>query len=143
MGEPQAELTIRTAPAISESERGDQYLRLYDAFLETTTQMLATPKLNERLQLALEGVETIFGHRQAAIAIINEREADLRIRVAIGFDHDFSGIEMPIDSRCDAHVDLDAGGRSVTHLVRENALGAGRARVTAVRHLGDRAEVGP
>ena len=98
MGEPQAELTIRTAPAISESERGDQYLRLYDAFLETTTQMLATPKLNERLQLALEGVETIFGHRQAAIAIINEREADLRIRVAIGFDHDFSGIERPSDS---------------------------------------------
>jgi PAS domain S-box-containing protein len=98
MGEPQAELTIRSTPAMAESERGDPYLRLYDAFLETTTQMLATPKLNERLQLALEGVETIFGYRQAAIAIINEREAELRIRVAIGFDHDFSRVEMPIDS---------------------------------------------
>jgi PAS domain S-box-containing protein len=73
-------------------------LRQYDAFLETTTQMLATPKLNERLQLALEGVESIFGHRQAAIAIINEREAELRIRAAIGFDGDFSRVEMPIDS---------------------------------------------
>jgi PAS domain S-box-containing protein len=98
MGESQAELTIRTTPSISESERVDPYLRLYDAFLETTTQMLATPKLNERLQLALEGVETIFGCRQAAIAIINEREAELRIRVAIGFDQDFSRVEMPIDS---------------------------------------------
>jgi PAS domain S-box-containing protein len=98
MGESQAELTIRTAPTISESERVDPYLRLYDAFLETTTQMLATPKLNERLQLALEGVETIFGYRQAAIAIINERDAELRIRVAIGFDQDASRAEMPIDS---------------------------------------------
>ena len=98
MGESSAELTIRTAPTISESERVDPYLRQYDAFLETTTQMLATPKLNERLQLALEGVEGIFGHRQAAIAIINERDAELRVRVAIGFDGDFSRVEMPIDS---------------------------------------------
>jgi PAS domain S-box-containing protein len=98
MGDRQAELTIRTAPIISDSERVDPYLRQYDAFLETTTQMLATPKLNERLQLALEGVESIFGHRQAAIAIINERDAELRIRVAIGFDGDFSRVEMPIDS---------------------------------------------
>src|SRR5687768_18378997 len=98
MGESQAELTIRTTPSISESERVEPYMRLYDAFLETTTQMLATPKLNERLQLALEGVETIFGCRQAAIAIINEREAELRIRVAIGFDQDFSRVELPIDS---------------------------------------------
>lgn len=98
MGESQAELTIRTAPTISESERVDPYMRLYDAFLETTTQMLATPKLNERLQLALEGVETIFGYRQAAIAIINERDAELRIRVAIGFDPDSSRADMPLDS---------------------------------------------
>ena len=98
MGESQAELTIRNAPTISEPERVDPYLRLYDAFLETTTQMLATPKLNERLQLALEGIETIFGCRQAAVAIINEREAELRIRVAIGFDPDFSRVDMPIDS---------------------------------------------
>ena len=98
MGESPAELTIPSAPAISESERVDPYLRQYDAFLETTTQMLATPKLNERLLLALEGVEGIFGHRQAAIAIISERDAELRIRVAIGFDEDFSRVEMPMDS---------------------------------------------
>src|SRR6185295_5662259 len=98
MGEPQAELTIRSAPAISESERVDPYLRQYDAFLETTTQMLATPKLNERLLLALEGIENIFGHKQAAIAIINERDAELRIRAAVGFDGEPIRVEMPIDS---------------------------------------------
>ena len=98
MGEPSAELTIRTSPTISESERVEPYLRQYDAFLETTTQMLATPRLNERLQLALEGVESIFGHHQAAIAIINERDAELRVRVAIGLNGDFSRVEMPIDS---------------------------------------------
>ena len=98
MGEVPSELTFRNAPAISESERVDPYLRLYDAFLETTTQMLATPKLNERLLLALEGIESIFGYRQAAIAIINEKDAELRIRVASGFDSDAVGVEMPLDS---------------------------------------------
>src|SRR5688572_25144070 len=98
MGEVPSELTFRNAPAISESERVDPYLRLYDAFLETTTQMLATPKLNERLLLALEGIESIFGYRQAAIAIINEKDAELRIRVATGFDSDAVRVEMPLDS---------------------------------------------
>ena len=98
MGEVPAELTLRTAPSIADSERVDPYLRLYDAFLETTTQMLATPKLNERLLLALEGIDSIFGLKQAAIAIINERDAELRIRAAVGFDGDYTRVEMPIDS---------------------------------------------
>src|SRR5918997_3651143 len=98
MGEVPSELTFRASPTVSESERVDPYLRLYDEFLETTTQMLATPKLNERLLLALEGVESIFGHRQAAIAIINERDAELRIRAAVGFDGESTRVEMPLDS---------------------------------------------
>jgi PAS domain S-box-containing protein len=98
MGEVPAELTYRSAPSVSESERVEPYLRKYDEFLETTTQMLATPKLNERLLLALEGVESIFGHRQAAIAIINERDAELRIRAAVGFDGETTRVEMPLDS---------------------------------------------
>src|SRR5688572_2864613 len=98
MGEVPAELTYRVAPSVSESERVEPYLRKYDEFLETTTQMLATPKLNERLLLALEGVESIFGHRQAAIAIINERDAELRIRAAVGFDGESTRVEMPLDS---------------------------------------------
>ena len=98
MGEVPAELTYRSAPSVSESERVEPYLRKYDEFLETTTQMLATPKLNERLLLALEGVESIFGHRQAAIAIINERDAELRVRATVGFDGESTRVEMPLDS---------------------------------------------
>jgi PAS domain S-box-containing protein len=98
MGEVPADVALRTAPSIADSERVDPYLRLYDAFLETTTQMLATPKLNERLLLALEGIHSIFGLTQAAIAIINERDAELRIRAAVGFNGEPTRVEMPIDS---------------------------------------------
>ncbi|HET6851021.1 MAG TPA: ATP-binding protein [Pyrinomonadaceae bacterium] len=99
MGEVPAELGVRTPPSLSESERVSPYLRQYDIFVETTTQMLATPKLNERLQLALEGIASIFGHRQAAIAIINERDAELRVRAAVGFEDDSNTrVEMPLDS---------------------------------------------
>ena len=100
MGEVPAELAFQTAPSISDSERAAPHLRQFDVFIETTTQMLATPKLHERLLLALEAIATNFGHRQAAIAIINERDAELRVRAAIGFDVDPSTnrIEMPLDS---------------------------------------------
>jgi PAS domain S-box-containing protein len=100
MGEVPAELTYRGAPSISDSDRISPQLRLYDVFIETTTQMLATPKLQERLVLALEAIANNFGHRQAAIAIINERNAELRVRAAVGFDVDPSStrIEMPLDS---------------------------------------------
>ena len=71
MGEVPAELAYRDAPSISDSERAGPRLHQYDVFIETTTQMLATPKLQERLLLALEAITNNFGHRQAAIAIIN------------------------------------------------------------------------
>jgi PAS domain S-box-containing protein len=88
-----------TVPPIVDNDRIGSYLRQYDVFVETTTQMLATPRLNERLLLALEGIANIFGHRQAAVAIINERDAELCIRVAIGFENDhFTRVEMPLDS---------------------------------------------
>jgi PAS domain S-box-containing protein len=100
MGEVPSELAFRTAPSLSEPERPSPRARQYDVFIETTTQMLATPKLQERLLLALEAISTNFGHRQAAIAIINERDAELRIRAAVGFDGDLSTtkVEMPLDS---------------------------------------------
>src|SRR4029079_13169142 len=81
-------------------ERVTPNLRQYDVFIETTTQMLATPKLHERLLLALEEIGTNSGHRQAAIGIINERDAELRVRAAVGFEVDPSTtkIEMPLDS---------------------------------------------
>jgi PAS domain S-box-containing protein len=100
MGEVPSELAFRPAPSLSEPERPSPRARQYDVFIETTTQMLATPKLHERLLLALEAISTNFGHRQAAIAIINERDAELRIRAAVGFEGDPSAtkVEMPLDS---------------------------------------------
>ena len=75
-------------------------LRHFDVFVETTTQMLATPRLQERLLLALEAIVHNFGCEQAAIAIVNERDAELRIRAALGFDDDHAAarVEMPLDS---------------------------------------------
>src|SRR4026208_309165 len=100
MGEVPSEIAFRTAPSLSEPERPSPRARQYDVFIETTTQMLATPKLQERLLLALEAISTNFGHRQAAIAIINERDAELRIRAAVGFEGDPAAtrVEMPLDS---------------------------------------------
>jgi len=100
MGEAPSELALGTAPSLSEPERPSPRMRQYDVFIETTTQMLATPKLQERLLLALEAIATNFGHRQAAIGIINERDAELRIRAAIGFEGDpgSTKVEMPLDS---------------------------------------------
>lgn len=100
MGEVPSELAFRPAPSLSEPERPSPRARQYDVFIETTTQMLATPKLHERLLLALEAISTNFGHRQAAIAIINERDAELRIRAAVGFEGEPAAtkVEMPLDS---------------------------------------------
>lgn len=99
MGEVPTELAFATVPPIADNDRVGSYLRQYDVFVETTTQMLATPRLNERLLLALEGIANIFGHRQAAVAIINERDAELRIRAAVGFDSEHPArADMPLDS---------------------------------------------
>jgi PAS domain S-box-containing protein len=99
MGEVPTELAFATVPPISDNDRIGSYLRQYDEFVETTTQMLATPRLNERLLLALEGISNIFGHRQAAVAIIDERDAELRIRAAVGFDFEVPArADMPLDS---------------------------------------------
>jgi PAS domain S-box-containing protein len=100
MGEVPTEAVISTTPTNPDSEGFNSYLRQYDAFIETTTQMLITPKLNERLQLALEGVTNVLGHPQAAIALINERDAVLRIRATRGFDPEQAQakVEMALDS---------------------------------------------
>src|SRR5262245_47944872 len=99
MGEVPTELAFATVPPISDNDRIESYLRQYDVFVETTTQMLATPRLNERLLLALEGISNIFGHRQAAVAVINERDAELCVRAAVGFEGDPPArADMPLDS---------------------------------------------
>ena len=98
MGE--TELVFPTAPAIPDPEGLSSYLRQYDVFIETTTQMLVTPKLQERLLLALEAIANILGYPQSAIAIINERDAALRVQAAVGFEGDPAAtqVEIPLDS---------------------------------------------
>src|ERR1043166_476177 len=98
MGEVPSELAPEASRSIAEPAPVN--LRHFDVFIETTTQMLATPRLQERRLLALEAIVHNFGCRQAAIAIVNEREAELRMRAALGFgdDHAAARVEMPLDS---------------------------------------------
>lgn len=98
MSQVPTELPSQTAPGIAEADVPDTRLRQYEVLSETTTQMLATPTLDERLVLALEAVVTSLGHRQAAIAIVDERDASLKMRAAIGFEDEAARIEMPLDS---------------------------------------------
>src|SRR5689334_24137158 len=102
MGEVPSELAFQASRSMAEPERVN--LRHFDVFIETTTQMLATPRLQERLLLALEAIVHNFGCPQAAIAIVNERDAELRVRAALGFqdDHAAARVDMPLDSgaRC-------------------------------------------
>ncbi len=100
MGEVPTEVAFQTIKTFPDDEGFRSYLRQYDAFLEVTTQMLVTPKIQERLQLALEAVSNILGYKQAAIALINERDAVLRISAVQGFDSDHipPRVEMPLDS---------------------------------------------
>lgn len=100
MGEVPTEIGYRSIRSIPESEGLDSHLRQYDLFIETTTRMLATSKLDDRLLLALEGISNIFGARQAAVAIIDEQDAVLRVQASIGFDGEQSQnrLGMPLDS---------------------------------------------
>src|SRR5919199_1316089 len=89
-----------TTSALSEADPVDVRLHHYDLLIDTTTQMLATPKLDERLLLALEAITTGLGFPHAAIALIDERYAILRMRAALGFEDDkeVARIEVPLDS---------------------------------------------
>jgi len=100
MAEAPTEFAVQSGPSLQDPDVLNSYLRQYDVFIETTTQMLATPKLHERLLLALEAVTNVFGYQQSAIATVNEREATLKIRAAVGFDTDLvsARVEMPLDS---------------------------------------------
>jgi uncharacterized membrane protein len=120
MGEVPSEIALQASRSLAEQERAN--LRHFDVFIETTTQMLATPRLQERLLLALEAIVHSLGCEQAAIAIINERDAELRVRAALGFAATLLASCLTIEARAqdaspwqrDAHsaVRLLAGSRS-------------------------------
>lgn len=102
---------------LSETAEGAQVnlrFRQYNLLIDLTTQMLATPKLEERLLLSLEAITSGSGYAKAAIALIDERSASLRMRAAVGFEDDaaVTSIALPLDSGA-PHVALIHEGQSV------------------------------
>lgn len=85
---------------LQEERASSRRLRQYEGVFDLTTQILATPKVDERLLLSLEAITTGLGYQQAAIALIDERASSLRIRAAVGFadDEAVGRLEMPLDS---------------------------------------------
>jgi PAS domain S-box-containing protein len=72
----------------------------YEAVFDMTTQMLAVPSIEERALLALDTLTAGLGWPQAAIALIDEKNAVLRMRMALGFNDNLpiETIRMPLDS---------------------------------------------
>jgi PAS domain S-box-containing protein len=60
-------------------------LQRYELLFDLATQILAAQKLDERLLLILDAIKTNFHFPQVAIALIDERNASLRMRMSIGF----------------------------------------------------------
>ncbi|HEY0544430.1 MAG TPA: ATP-binding protein [Pyrinomonadaceae bacterium] len=85
---------------LQQESASERRLRQYEGVFDLTTQILATPKVDERLLLSLETVTTGLEYQQAAIALIDERAASLRIRAAVGFadDEAVGRLAMPLDS---------------------------------------------
>jgi PAS domain S-box-containing protein len=78
----------------------DLHARQLDLIFDMTTQLLATQGLNERLLLALDTVTADLGYRSAAIALIDNQAATLRMSMAVGFKDNgaVEAVEMPLDS---------------------------------------------
>jgi PAS domain S-box-containing protein len=92
--------TAKADMALAEGASTDLRNRQHDIIFEMTTQLLATQNLKERLLIALDTVTADLGYPCAAIALIDKRNATLRVRMATGFDDDeaIEAIEMPLDS---------------------------------------------
>jgi len=94
------EIAATPTATMSDGDASHPRLRQYDLLLDTTAQMLATPKLHERLLLALETITTGLGYSQAAVALADERQAALRVRAAAGFpdENAIERVTIPLDS---------------------------------------------
>jgi PAS domain S-box-containing protein len=90
----------KTEMALADSAAVDLRVRQQDIIFEMTTQLLATQTLEERLLLALDAVTSDLGYSCAAVALIDKRNAALRIRMAAGFEDNaaIEELEMPLDS---------------------------------------------
>jgi signal transduction histidine kinase len=65
-----------------------------------TTRMLATHSLDELTSVSLDAITNQFGYPQAAIGLIDERNAVLKMRMATGFmdNAEVERLEIPLDS---------------------------------------------
>src|SRR5437763_7973661 len=102
----------RLAPTdVAGDGAADARTRQYELLLDTTTQMLVTAKLHERLLLALEAITTGLGYPQAAIALVDERRGSLCVRAAFGFpnDDELTRVEIPLDSGAPCSTVLHEG----------------------------------
>jgi PAS domain S-box-containing protein len=94
-----ASLLLATAQS-EEAGAHSHAARHDDLLIEMLTQVLATTKLQERLLLGLEAITTGLGYQRAAIALIDEQSAALRMRASVGFEADeqITQLVMPLDS---------------------------------------------
>jgi PAS domain S-box-containing protein len=71
----------------------------YEILLKMTRELLATSSLEERILLALDTITSDLGYSRAAIALIDEHRATLRMSKAVGFDDnsELEQIRMPLD----------------------------------------------
>jgi PAS domain S-box-containing protein len=131
------EQAVVVPPSIPEESASERRLRQYESVFELTTQMLTTQKVDERLLLALETVTAGLGCPQAAIALIDESKASLRIRAAVGFgdDETVERIEMPLDSSA-PHVTIVYEGRPMWISAQD-----GKASVDFLSQLGGAASL--
>src|ERR1051325_3280974 len=100
MSHAPTELAQLAPTGVAGDGAADARARQYELLLDTTTQMLVTAKLHERLLLALEAITTGLGYPQAAIALVDERKASLSMRAASGFPNgeEVMRTEIPLDS---------------------------------------------
>jgi PAS domain S-box-containing protein len=98
--QPAERASLLLSTAQSEEAGAHPHMQHDDLLIEMLTQVLATPKLQERLLLGLEAITTGLGYPQAAIALIDEQSASLRMRASIGFETDeqITELVMPLDS---------------------------------------------
>ena len=92
--------TAQAPGALAGGEHARTSERQYELLFETTTQLLAAQTVEERLLLTLDAVTSGLGYPCAAVALIDKRNASLRMRMAVGFEDDESvmSLEMPLDS---------------------------------------------
>lgn len=72
----------------------------YEILLKMMTELAATNSLNERMLLALDTISSDLGYERAAIALIDESTATLRMHMAVGFENnaEVESLYMPLDS---------------------------------------------